>query len=249
MVYRCRGGAGFDGRRQYLSRTKRFRSGSREFGPWLAGMPPGSADPSGGGTAPGNSPAQVMGLPLTSIGTLSFAASGNVANGGCGAPYCPSYGPEGGPYPSGTNLSLDHDTGDDNGISNLIAPINALVGVFLSDAVPSSNPPPATLDFSTQESRDYTLLSPALQQTFYIGDGVTSMGAIQQINVPAGATRLFLGTMDGCCWYDNQGSFSVLVREGSQISPVPEPPATLLLAIGMGALLTRGVGRHRGGKR
>jgi len=77
-----------------------------------------------------------------------------------------------------------------------------------SGAQPSA---PANLDFGTQAARDYTNLSPDLKQVFFIGDCVTSSGLAQTVVVPAGATRLFLGPMDGFHWYDNVGAFTVIV--------------------------------------
>jgi hypothetical protein len=49
---------------------------------------------------------------------------------------------------------------------------------------------------------------------FFIGDGRTGSGtgAVQQFIVPAGATRLFLGTVDGFGWNTNSGAFSVQVN-------------------------------------
>ena len=74
---------------------------------------------------------------------------------------------------------------------------------------------PAGLDFSSTGNVpggvNYTSLAPELQQVFFIGDGLTSGGVSQTITVPAGATRLFLATMDGFGWYNNTGSFQVQV--------------------------------------
>ena len=57
----------------------------------------------------------------------------------------------------------------------------------------------------------FTTLCPSLKQVFYIGDGLSGSGAgtAQQFVIPAGATRLFLGTVDGHEWSSNSGSFSV----------------------------------------
>ncbi len=60
------------------------------------------------------------------------------------------------------------------------------MGVFLNAGLPTSNPAPALLDFSSPT------LTPWLQQIFFIGDG--SLGAI---TVPIGATRLSLGLSTG----------------------------------------------------
>lgn len=74
-----------------------------------------------------------------------------------------------------------------------------LVAVFESDAEPT-DPAPDRLDFSYEGiSENFTTLSPQLNQTFFIGDGLTgtSNGIVQSIKVPANATRLFLGFADG----------------------------------------------------
>lgn len=102
-----------------------------------------------------------------------------------------------------------------------------LAGVFLTDAIPSA-PAPESLDFSsTAIGRSFTQLAPLLQQTFYIGDGLTGegTGSIQSFLVPDGATRLFLGIVDGSYfvggpdYYDNNaGSFSATF----EVTTVPE---------------------------
>jgi hypothetical protein len=76
-------------------------------------------------------------------------------------------------------------------------------------------------------SRDYLSLAPALQQVFFMGDGLTSGSLAQTIIAPAGATRLYLGTMDGYSWDNNIGSFEVT------LSAVTEPATMLLLASGL----------------
>jgi uncharacterized repeat protein (TIGR01451 family) len=89
-----------------------------------------------------------------------------------------------------------------------------LVGVFLDSNAPNLGNTPPTLVF-TGAARSYTNLSPALQQVFFVGDGLTGSGAgsTQTINVPTTATRLFLGYADACgysgppgCYFDNLGS-------------------------------------------
>ena len=106
---------------------------------------------------------------------------------------------------------ISHDVGAEYGKSNLIAPINSLVGVFLDNNIPTDPIPPA-LDFTSPASRDYTQLHPGLKQIFFIGDGKTSSGIQQKIFIPASATKLFLGTMDGIEWNNNNGSFSLTVN-------------------------------------
>lgn len=108
----------------------------------------------------------------------------------------------------------------ENGIANVYAPHNAVMGVFLSDSQPSSTVAPAPLDFGTAASRDFTTLKPALKQPFFIGDGRTSTGEVQQFVPPAGATRLFLGTMDGYEWSNNVGGFYVTAHAKGRIITV-----------------------------
>ena len=51
----------------------------------------------------------------------------------------------------------------------------------------------------------------------------TGTGTTQTFIVPAGATRLFLGTSDGFGWFNNSGSFAVTVTAGGVIGPTPTP--------------------------
>jgi len=147
-------------------------------------------------------------------------------------------GPNGyyGPPQSGWNTGQT-----ENNISDVYMPINSLLGVFLNGNAPSAaNAPTEILNFSgtgsnpttsssyvnianytyqgtqytvTNVSQDYSTVSPKIQQPFYMGDGQTSGGAQQQIVVPAGATRLYLGTMDGHEWSNNVDGFNVTITE------------------------------------
>jgi hypothetical protein len=92
---------------------------------------------------------------------------------------------------------------------------SSLVGVFLGNGVPRP-PAPARLNFDPNSGGvDITFkqLSPALNQMFFIGDGLTGSGKgqRQRFTVPAGATRLFLAVDDGFGWYDNSGTITVKV--------------------------------------
>ena len=125
-----------------------------------------------------------------------------------------------------------------------------LTGVFLSNAAPAG-PGPASLAFTNNGTAGlidvgFTSLSPALDQTFFIGDGRTGNGSgtQQQFVVPDGATRLFLGYADGNNYsgapgqyQDNSGS---VLASFQVLAPVPEASTTvsfgLLLALGMGGL-------------
>ena len=91
-----------------------------------------------------------------------------------------------------------------------------LVGVFLAPNGPSGAAPAA---------KSYPPLNtggavahPRLDQTFFIGDGLTGdgSGTHQLAMVPRGAAQLVLGINDACngygppaCYSDNQGTFTV----------------------------------------
>jgi hypothetical protein len=186
---------------------------------WLAGMPDGSTA-SLTDVAPDQSPALVSGIPIIPGSRYSFSASGQVQQG----PGNPFWGPEGNP-----EWIVAHLTWAENGISELTAPLVSLVGVFLGPDQPDLTPAPAGLNFSTLESRDYLVLAPVLKQPFFIGDGLTSGSKVQQIIAPPGASRLFLGPMDGYEWCNNAGAFSVEVSH-----VIPAPGAILLGSIGAG---------------
>jgi hypothetical protein len=204
--------------------------------PWLAGMPDGSIDPAAGGypasTAPGQSPVLVSGISISPGAAYSFSGSGAVSN----DPYKPQSGLDG-------NINFEivpHAAGAQNGIAGLTAPNSALIGIFLGPGQPDLGVTPSALDFSSSASRDYLTLYPALQQSFFIGDGLTSQAVIQQVVAPAGATRLYLGTMDGVDWSNNTGAFTV------EVEVVPEPGVASLASI---SLLSLWCCRRRHSKR
>jgi len=169
--------------------------------PWLAGMPNGSTA-RGSDVAPTQSPVEVLGLSLVPGTGLTFGVTGSVNN---------FQGPSGlGPDGGGI---FSHTAGAENGIANVTAPINSLVGIFLGADQPDLTAAPGGLIFNTTASRDFTTLSPLIKQPFFIGDGLTSVSVVQTVAVPTNATRLFLGTMDGFAWFNNSGQFDVQVSE------------------------------------
>lgn len=184
--------------------------------PFLAGMPGGSTC-CAGDSAPAESPiyagAVTGGMSLTFTGvTGGVSYAGGV----------PTDGPNG-------NAGLLVDTLAYEGVSTINniagftnAPVDALVGVFLNGGLPTLNVAPGVLDFSSPT------LTPLLQQIFFIGDG--SLGAI---TVPTGATRLYLGAVDGFGWYNNTGAINVTVNT---LSGVPEPAGWTLMLAGFGGL-------------
>lgn len=177
--------------------------------PYLAGMPDGSTA-SSGDTAPAQSPAEVLRFPGTPRSVIRFTASGAVR----WNPNQPYYGPEG-----QLDLNTAHLDGPQNGISDVTMPANALLGLFLGPDRPDATAAPTSLDFSTDASRDYLILFPQLKQIFFIGDGRLAGGnVLRRVIVPAGATRLFLGTMDGRRWLTNDGEFIVEVSAEASLS-------------------------------
>ena len=179
--------------------------------PWLAGMPSGSTA-SYDDVAPRESPTQVTGISVVpgsyiTLSNISGTVSHGPGIGGDGAAgntsQIFSHGADspGGPTPAA-----------ENGISDILVPIDALLGVFLTDKAPNTQAAPARLDYSTQAARDQAVYNNLqTQQTFYIGTGSTSSGTVQQFRVPPGATRLYLGTMDGHEWMNNSGSFTATI--------------------------------------
>jgi len=174
--------------------------------PYLAGMPNG-ARAHLGDSAPRQSPVLVN-LSLVDAIAVSFVASG-------GANHTPSCPPHCDP-PDGSSILASH--GSENGISDVTAPYDSLLGVFLDDTRPNETRAPRGLGFGSIGG-DFLTLSPKLKQVFFIGAGTTRRGAVRRYLVPKGATKLYLGTMDGYDWNNNSGSFLVMAAiERSEVS-------------------------------
>jgi HpiC1 cyclase len=179
--------------------------------PWLAGMIDATmADRVD--SAPLHSPVLAAGLNLQS-GILHFAATGAV-----------TYNPLEPLQPPDGNANVLYTKLEEHGKSRLTSRIDSLVGVFLDDSEPAVSPPPNALDFT--DNFDFHSLSPELKQPFFVGDGRADDRSLQDFHVPAGATRLFLGTHDGFDWRNNLGTFQVTVWA------VPEP-ASLVVLVGV----------------
>ena len=176
---------------------------------------------------------------LTATGSATINDGGNINN------------PDG--FSSGTSTSTETGYGS---ISGITAPGGGyLVGVFVGAGGPSG-PAPASL---TYDSAGIGLASytPLLDQTFFIGDGLTGngTGSNQLFYVPTGATQLYLGISDACgyngppsCYADNFGTYSVSYSDvtsggGGSPSPTPEPSSLMLMATG--ALTAAGAIRRR----
>jgi hypothetical protein len=166
--------------------------------PYLAGMPAGTRarrlD-----IAPDQSPVMAN-LPPGSV-AVSFEAAGAVQH----APYSPPQydSPEGSTW-------TEHEGGAEHGISDIHAPMDSLVGVFLGDEPPDRSAAPKELKVKNA-GRDLKLVTPQLKQVFFIGTGKTKAGVTRRFLVPNGATRLFLGVMDGWDWNNNNGEFRVVI--------------------------------------
>lgn len=188
--------------------------------PFLSGMPNGSTCCSGD-SAPAESPVLVTGITLTTGTALTFTnVTGSV-----------SYT---GDTPTGTpDGAAPISSGPTNGMASYIAPIDALLGVFLDNAQPDTSAAPTGLDF-TSIGTNFSSFSPLLKQVFFIGDGLTGTGSGSQQTfiIPTGATRLFLGTVDGYGWYNNSGSISGTINLAT-----PEPQSYAMLLVGLGVLI------------
>ena len=124
-----------------------------------------------------------------------------------------------------------------------------LTGVFLDGSEPVGAGPSVLVYNSTQPGSLNTSdlsFSPALDQAFFIGDGLTGTGAgqTQQFVVPMTASRLYLGFADSfdsapSYYDDNVGSLNATF---SFTQSVPEPKAWVTLAAG---LLAMGIFRTR----
>ena len=190
----------------------------------------GLASPFGGGTLP----IEIAIQPGTTSVKL-FSAVG-LTNFGAADPMINLDGFLAEPWIDGTDInSFD-------GISGIIGDGKMfLTGVFLTDAPPSGLAPPRLdfgVEFSSGLGTDFLTLSPLLQQTFFMGNGLTSTGETQTFNVPTGATRLFLGFADANGSRGDPGLYSDNQGWGSSFVTQVAPDNTLLfVGLGLGAVL------------
>ena len=202
---------------------------------WLSGAA-ATTTAEGGDTLTNAAPLEITGI--TSGLTYTFTVGGSVSNTGT----LSSLSPDGGSYTA-------HRNGAQNGISDITAPINSLIGVFLDSDIPVSGDASITLNFNTSGKAhlgtDFTTLAPALNQVFFIGDGLATIKdgkstttLAQTFIAPTDATRLFLGSMDAFEWNNNSGSFSVT------LTAIPEP-ATYAAFLGLATLATVAIRRYR----
>ena len=134
----------------------------------------------------------------------------------------------------GTSASGTTDVLSLVGISGLIHQNRTLflTGVFLGSG-PASDPAPARLDVTN--ANGVSEFSPLLAQTFFMGDGRDEGANFQRFNIPAGATRFYLGFVDALDfgnptdlpghYDDNFGSLRV------STNVVPSPGAACVLGL------------------
>lgn len=174
--------------------------------PFLAGMPEGTeiAYPASVDRAPVNAPVLVTPTDRQCFEAgryLYFRVEGKIAHGTMSDQESDA---DGIPTAPGT-----HTLASMNNLSNIKAPINSLIGIFLDDKTPTQRPvAPETLDFNEAHLRNFKIMAPKLGQIFFIGDGKDATGKLQAFTVPTGTTRLYLAIMDEYEWNNNLGKLS-----------------------------------------
>jgi uncharacterized protein (TIGR03437 family) len=101
-------------------------------------------------------------------------------------------------------------------IQSIRARWGSLIGIFLPDQLTYQD---SFVSNFLSAAEQVDVLEPLLQAPFLIGDGRTSAGVTRTFIVPRGATRLYLGILDGPV-SNNSGEFTATVRV------VPRPAAT-----------------------
>ena len=191
---------------------------------FLASQPGGTSISGffGSDTAPGNSP---VGFSVTAGDTITETATGTTSvDASCFA------GADGGCYPDESFFSPGPASGTYKG------PSDALIGVFLGPGVTSVANGPPSLDYTISANTGLVTQSPALNQIFFLGDGVTDTAALQQFVAPAGATRLFLAAADS--YGSSTGNLGALTVNISGATPIaaPEPAGWALMMLGLGVV-------------
>ncbi len=129
---------------------------------------------------------------------LTFSVTGQISHGGSA-------------ISDANGLSAEvtrHRNGGVLGKSDLQAPINGLIAVFLGDGDVSAQAVPAALDHASEAARNQVEIAPALGQVYFVGTGKVATGESRTVVVPAGATRLYFGIMDAYEWNNNTGGLT-----------------------------------------
>jgi len=189
---------------------------------------PPAPDGGGGGFLPAG-----ISLIGHDLGYVELTNVSGAVTAGSGFPY---NGADGGTSASGTTDVLSW-----GGISGVIHANRTLflTGVFLGPASPS-DPAPPRLDVTNANS--VTEFWPMLAQTFFMGDGQDAASNMQRFNVPAGATRLFLGFVDAFDfgnptnppghYDDNRGTLRVVTN-------VVPAPGVALMTLGLAGVYAK----------
>lgn len=129
------------------------------------------------------------------------------------------------------------------GISGISAPGTLfLMGAF-ADSSAGFGLAPASLNYNGGLSTSAALFAPELNQSFFIGDGLTGngFGATQVFQIPDFADRLFLGFADAAGFSgapnffgDNTGGLT-FAGDITDVSAVPVPAGLLLLLTSLAA--------------
>jgi hypothetical protein len=146
--------------------------------------------------------------------------------------------------PDGREIELSDYQGV-GGISGYKGPHGALLGIFLNDDIPSADPAPTSIDFSGRgiESQ-FDTLYPALGQVFFIGDGYTDNGSIQNFAAPAGATRILFGVADGRLYTGIPGYYENNIGSFDVIAYLPDSAITATVDLKPNKLVLRNRGRY-----
>ncbi len=173
---------------------------------------------------------------------ITFSTTGQVSL----TPLPEPYGLHG---PDGGAPSFDMQVSAAAGLSGVISSnVGYLTGVFINGAEGTTTSLADSNFTGTGES--FSSLSPAIDQVFFIGDGLTGTGAgsRQSFTAPLGATELVLGIVDADgyvgppgAYFDNTGAYSVTVNLPGA---VPEPGTWSMMLIGFG-LIGFAVRAHR----
>lgn len=193
------------------------------------------ASPTGGGD--GIAPVGTVFAPGSGL-LLTFSSITGLANCCSGTPNAEPDGTTGRIDSTNTNVSSS------GGISGMAALGRQLflAGLFVdSTSLPGGSAPAGLSYGGAGIGYDLSSYAPLLNQTFYIGDGLTGTGSgsVQSFVVPAGADTLFLGFLDSfgfvgvpSFYNDNRGQFEVTFTIASA-TVVPLPAA---LPLGVTAL-------------